>query len=172
MKNPFSLIRAYSREARAIHEAGHAAAHHHFGHAIKFIEVHRANNGQWVGGTKSLTEAPNIDMSWRDDYVERMKQHIFATVIGAVAEEYATGGWNEAGYSGDEKVAFDYAYRLGYTGGEPVNEQLDAAKDWIGTPAAQTRIMTLAATLMETTVISGQIATRIMDEALIASVAD
>lgn len=172
MKNPFSLIRAYSREASAIHEAGHAAAHHRFGHLIKFIEVHRADTGQWIGGAQSLTEAPGIDMSWRDDYVERMKQHIFANVIGAVAEEYATGEWNAAGYSGDEKVAFDYAYRLGYTGGEPVDEQLGAAKEWIGTPAAQTRIKTLAATLMETTVISGQIATRIMDEALMVSVAD
>jgi len=106
-------------------------------------------------------------MSWRDDYPERMNERIFATVIGAVAEEYATGEWNETGYSRDEKVVSDYAYRLGYTEGEPVAKQLEAAKEWIGTPAAQARIKALAAALMETTVISGEIATRIMDEALL-----
>jgi hypothetical protein len=180
LSNPFSPVPQWSREAASIHQAGHAAAHHRYGLFIQFIEIHREGNGQWRGRTQPLTQASD---EWEGDdvdpipvrnqftrlYEERMNEHIFAAVAGVAAEEYVTGYWNEVGFSGDEKKAFNYASLMGFISSEPVDKQIVAARVWVGTPAAQTRIKTLAATLMEATVISGQIATRIMDEALMST---
>jgi hypothetical protein len=165
-------MKSYSREATAIHEAGHAVAHYHFyklyqrrgldysdmledseveelleAHQIKTVRINKDSGGNWVGETQLIGTIPSVDV-----FPEEVgKEHIFALIAGGVAEEHATGEWPEQGACGDEGHAYDISAHMG--GGSPnlVDEQLEDAREWVKTPQVQAQIEGLAAELMETT---------------------
>lgn len=167
-------LKPYSREATAIHEAGHAAAHYHFyklhqrsdseleyldwvedsdrnelleAHQIETVRINKDGDDNWVGETTCVGAMPNVDV-----FPEEVgKEHIFAMLAGAAAEEHATGEWPEEGACDDELNAFDISAYMGYSDGKPVAEQLELVKAWVVTPQVQAQIAGLAAELMETT---------------------